>query len=187
MERRQIPWKHGLARRLLSAVWLLTVALGCQKDPLPKATQEGRNIFGCKINGKPWVPDGGTGFQATKPIEGGFYRILTTPKSVGIWIYTFSKDKREIHLHLNDLDLGEHLLNHDTQVRPIALIANDYGSYQSGNTIYSTSSRHTGKITITKADTLTGIISGTFEFTVGNSTGMTYQITEGRFDITSPQ
>lgn len=62
---------------LLLSIGLL---LACdRKDPLPKPTQEGKNTFGCKIDGKPWVPDGGTGFQATKPLRGGFFSISTYP------------------------------------------------------------------------------------------------------------
>ncbi|GHB85806.1 DUF6252 family protein [Persicitalea jodogahamensis] len=156
------------------------------KDPLPKATQEGKNTFGCKINGKPWVPErGGVLFSSVKPIEGGFYRVLTTPRSVGIWIRTRDNDKKRVHVHLEDIEVGEHLLNLDTQVMPVTILAKDYGMYQVGNLIHSTSSRHTGRVTITKADTLTGIISGTFEFIAASSTGDTVRVTDGRFDINS--
>ncbi|WP_373511355.1 hypothetical protein [Persicitalea sp.] len=191
MQRRPILWNRSrrFASLSLPAIWLF-LALCCTqeyKDPLPKATQEGKNTFGCKINGKPWVPDGGTGFQATKPITGGFNLLGENPPIRRIWIRTRSKDRQGIHLQLNETNVGEHLLNENTQIRPYALFSKDYGMYQTGNSTYTTSSNFTGKITITKADTITGVLAGTFDFTVGNSSGTTYKITEGRFDIKSPQ
>ncbi len=190
MEKEPLRWIHARPlARILTAAWLLLMACCTKedKDPLPKPTQEGKNTFGCKINGEPWVPDGGTGFQAIKPITGGFNVIGENPGVRRIWIRTLSKDKQRIHLHIEDVRLGEHLLNNDTQILPIALFAKNYGMYQVGSSTFTTSSRHTGKITITKADTITGVLAGTFEFTVGNSSGTTYEITEGRFDIKSPQ
>jgi hypothetical protein len=40
-------------------------------------------------------------------------------------------------------------------------------------------------VVITKADTISGIISGTFEFEGGNSLGQKVKITDGRFDVNS--
>lgn len=169
---------------MLLIAWLLFCCE--QKDFLPNATEEGRNVFGCKINGKPWVPYGETGFQAIKPITGGFNLLGENPGVRRIWIRTRSKDKQEIQLHIKDVRIGEYILNEDTQILPIALFAINYGMYQTGNSTYTTSSKYTGKVNITKADTVTGVLAGTFEFTVGNSNGTTFKITDGRFDIKSP-
>ncbi len=50
-----------MKQRLKPWLYLVGVALlfnSCKKDPLPKPTQEGLNTFGCKINGKNYVPKG---------------------------------------------------------------------------------------------------------------------------------
>ena len=38
---------------------------------LPPATQTGANTFGCLIDGKPYVPNGYTGWSGTYPAMGG--------------------------------------------------------------------------------------------------------------------
>jgi Family of unknown function (DUF6252) len=174
-------------KQLIYAAALLCSMAGCNSDPLPKPTQDGNNTFGCMIDGKPWVPDGGTGFMPAKPIGGGFYRILTTPTKVGIWIQTLSKDGQKIHLHLNSFEQKKYELNQNTQTKPTTIFAKDYGFYQNQNQNYVTSSTSKGSITITKADTITGILSGIFEFNVISSAGVLVAITNGRFDIKSPQ
>jgi hypothetical protein len=173
--------------QLIYATALLCSMAGCNSDPLPKPTQDGANTFGCLIDGKPWIPDGGTGFMPEKPIRGGGLVLTLYPaKKLGIFITCTSKDKREMHIYINNFRTGEYQLNLDTQVIPYAVIPKgDYGLYRSeSNLVYVTSSKNIGKITITKSDTLTGVVSGTFEFVAGNSVGST-NITNGRFDVNS--
>ncbi|WP_254561339.1 hypothetical protein [Dyadobacter diqingensis] len=43
----------------LPALALLLLFWGCDKGPdLTPTTQEGKNTFSCKVNGKVWIPDG---------------------------------------------------------------------------------------------------------------------------------
>ena len=42
-------------------------------DQLPAATQDGKNTFGCLVNGEAWVTD--TSIDATAVFQGGFLQI----------------------------------------------------------------------------------------------------------------
>ncbi len=61
----------------LTLFWTLT-ASKCSKDELPPETQEGKNTFGCYVNGKLFVPGGGLGpiktcyYQSIYPGESGY-------------------------------------------------------------------------------------------------------------------
>ncbi len=50
---------------------------------------------------------------------------------------------------------------------------------------YVTTNVYTGRVNVTKADTLTGLVAGTFEFTAVNrrDPSKTLRVTEGRFDV----
>ena len=171
--------------QLIYAAALLCSMAGCNSDPLPKPTQDGNNTFGCMIDGKPWIPDGGTGFMPSKAVQGGFFSISTYPvRKRGVFVRTVSKDDSEVQLYIDDFKIGNYPLNISTQVKPFAIEPKGaYGFYRSeANLVYVTSSKNVGNITITRSDTLTGIVSGTFEFMAGNSVGVV-NITKGRFDI----
>ena len=61
--------------KLLKIAWLLAIAItlifaSCKKeneDTLPPATQTGAGTFGCRINGKVYVPKGNSGTGAPNP------------------------------------------------------------------------------------------------------------------------
>jgi hypothetical protein len=155
-----------------------------QTDVLPRFTEEGKNTFGCLINGKAYVPDGGTGFMPSKPILGGFLGIFANVFKIGVYVSTNSKDKKSIRLYLDDFNLGVHVLNSNTDTRPTTITPKDYASYiSSEGDEYVTSSKYVGQINIIKADTTTGIVSGSFEFTAATKTGETVSVTNGRFDV----
>lgn len=61
---------------------------------------------------------------------------------------------------------------------------NYYGGYSfNAFNPTNTSSTHTGKLTITKLDTVNHIVSGTFWFDILDYQGNLHQIREGRFDM----
>ncbi|WP_370701099.1 DUF6252 family protein [Fibrella musci] len=156
----------------------------CSQDPLPKPSQSGENTFGCLINGNTYVPDGGPAFSGIKPIYGGFLVIEPNPYKLGIYVYTYKKDRQKVNLYLNSFKLGKHTLNFDTSVIPAAVSPKDYGLYISSNgDEYVTSTNYTGWINLVKADTTTGIVAGTFEFTAATAGGRTVTVTNGRFDV----
>ena len=67
---------------------------------------------------------------------------------------------------------------------PASLDLNDYGLYEStiGET-YVTSAKYTGLVTITKADTVSGIVAGNFSFKAASAGGQIVTISQGRFDV----
>ncbi len=179
--------------RTLLPLCLALLFWTCQpKDPLPRATQFGANTFGCKINGKTYIPDGGGGFSGLKPVEGGLFVIRQSPLVRGIFIRTYKSNKESLSLFLAGYKPGVYALDLDTS--PSALNLRSFGCYQiESGQVYMTSSINTGRVTITKADTITGIVSGSFSFKAGavnlngqpNGTG-TVEVTEGRFDVKAP-
>ena len=60
---------------------------------------------------------------------------------------------------------------------------NANGSYTYNTNDNFTSHTHTGKLTITKLDPVSYIVSGTFWYDVEDQDGIVHQIREGRFDM----
>ena len=175
----------------IKIVLLLVIVVGlssCQKEKLPKPSQSGKNTFGCKINGKNWVPHGTGGFGRIGPVSGGFFYSANNRPDV--WIRAYD-DRTSIHIFLNNVTTtGEYLLNQNTQPLPPMTHPANYGAYFiNGKTIddpdyaYMTSSKYTGKVIITRADTANWIVSGTFEFSAYDADSkQTIHVTKGRFD-----
>ena len=167
--------------------WLAVIVTGmllssCNSDPLPTPTRTGNNTFGCRINGNPWIPDGSGGFMPIKPIEGGFYLQPGLNDKRVIEIAARSTDKTQVVLFVEEAKIGVYDLNMDTPTRG-ALTPRSYGLYRSPAGVdFVTSSTHTGKVTITRADTVADIISGTFFFEASDARGNVVKITAGRFD-----
>jgi Family of unknown function (DUF6252) len=171
-----------MKRRWKSWLWaiaLLFIANSCQKDPLPKPTQKGLNTFGCKINGEVWIPDGKKGaIPALKPIAGGFSK--SGNNTFSIYLHTIKSNDQSLLLSLPNAVVGD---NFFSQTLPGRI---NYAEFSDGNFVpFQTSSVNTGKVTITRADTVSKILSGTFEF-VGGRGNEKVVVTEGRFDIKNP-
>lgn len=178
--------------RTLLPLCLALLFWACQpKDPLPRATQFGANTFGCKIDGKTYIPDGGKPFSGLKPIEGGFFRIQSNSGQLGIYIRTYASTGEVLSIYISSYKSGTYKLDNSVPPSPYTPYPYHYAEYEnSSGQSYMTSSTNTGQVVITKSDTLAGIISGNFHFQAGavdlngrsNGTG-TVNITEGRFDI----
>jgi len=158
---------------LISACSLLLI-VSCQKEKLPKLTEEGKNTFGCKVNGKNWVPHGVGGFGGTDPVAGGFIRNVNT---INIIAYN-GRESIEFYLE-NVFSLGEYPLSDSNY----ALYYIRGSNTSIPDISYITDSQHTGKVNIVNYDTTNKIVSGTFEFIGVNKEGKTVRISDGRFDI----
>jgi hypothetical protein len=168
--------------------WVLILFTGlfltCKQsiDFLPPATQTGQNTIGCLIDGKDYVPDGGgrSLYVRTPPVVGGLSARYRGP-GTAIRFFTFSSSKQSIEIYLDDHLLGKHLLN--TEYSKAVLGGTHYGVCGSGNSYFYTSPKYTGWVNVSKSDTVSGIVSGTFEFTGADLNGNTVSITNGRFDL----
>lgn len=174
---------------------LLFILACCQdKNPdpgLPPITTTGANTFGCKVNGKIWMPSPRS--NGTLPqIEGG---IKTRYDSVGpeknwydLLIFAYNNNNGSgFQLFLSRINAtGEFPLYFTNCVFPACLVRPSYGYYYENGSRFSALTISESKINLVRYDTLNKIFSGTFSFKAkafyGPSTD-TINITEGRFDI----
>ncbi|MBN8682016.1 MAG: hypothetical protein J0L99_05170 [Chitinophagales bacterium] len=145
-------------------------------EKLPAATQEGKNTFGCLVDGKAWTPKWG---GLLKPELTPMYNEIIG--QFALTAYQYQNDSRE------SISLG---------TKPQGVFAPGEVITRDSNFVYvskkdpcSSSSQSfywskSGTIQITRLDVSTGIISGTFEFDAVSETCQdTVRITDGRFDI----
>ena len=157
---------------LLSALsLLLSACIKTHVEPnlLPPETQTGKNTFGCRVNGKAWLPI--VPFPANC-LTGGLYQGY-------VYIYVKrDKDKTDQYLYIgreNVTGVGTYLLNNS--YKPEVHLT-DF----TNNCNYYTDSLNTGHLIITRLDTINGIISGRFDFKVKQNGCPDIAVTEGRFD-----
>jgi len=165
----------------------LFLSNSCRKqkneEQLPPATQTGANTFGCLVDGKVWIPTGGGAGSGVNPTRGGLFQDTAGKLNIHIAANSYN-DYIEIYLKYIT-STGTFYLNSNTGVKPNVIFPESYGAYFIRNTsdYFVTDTLHTGLVKITYADTTTGIVSGTFEFTAKNKqTGEIKEITKGRFD-----
>jgi len=188
---------HHIAQRNTHLLVLVIVAFlmsmgSCKKDPvtpsnphdpntLPPLTHEGKNTFGCLVNGEVWVAYAPSSIGGTVAMEGSY----TT--STGRFYLKGTKKINESNIFenvrircLDVYSVGEYNINvpHDQVIG-----FSDYNGNHNCGTYYNIESS-TGTISITYFSISQGIISGTFEMNLINSScpGDTIRITEGRFD-----
>lgn len=141
---------------------------------LPNATQEGKNIFACRVNGENWIS------------EKGIYNIGSRVSNDTLSCWGKLKDVGYID------NLSIYVFEEAAQGRQYVLggsisgyIRNDLNQtctgYHGGNihSLFSSS----GNVTITKLDRTNRIVSGTFNCTIPVPGCDTLEITDGRFDI----
>jgi hypothetical protein len=165
-----------IAALLVAACEMLTV--GNKEDmrnvPLPPETQEGKNTFGCYVDGVSFVPEttvGGihplttlyrlrTGYFNIAGIDGSYYGHELGNNTAGGLVSIHKKGV---------LSCGEYSLTPDCENDTCS--TGSY-SYETWHLINS------GELVIVKLDTVTKIISGRFYFTTRDGN----KVTDGRFD-----
>ncbi|WP_223651326.1 hypothetical protein [Hymenobacter psoromatis] len=179
--------------RLLPTPLLLAALLGlsqCKKsdsgpakpeDQLPPATQTGAHTFGCLLNGQPWTPSGNDGRQN--------FRLTYDPSYAGgsltIRTYRYPNDK----LSYQNMILGGDRIAH-IGTYSFVLVGDRKAFFADHNITapcddFSEApdlTYRTGSITITKLDSISGIISGNFNFKLAKPGCDTIKVTQGRFD-----
>jgi hypothetical protein len=165
---------------LLCTLPLMLLLSTCKdEDVLPDATQNGSNTFGCKVNGKVWLPSGNDNlFAYIEEIDGAFFISASTRTHE---IYTSSY----MNVQIPDLSsIGTYQIDGAAEEAGVFFFTNTprycyYGGYPTDSGLTSVVD---GSITITKYDMQNFIIAGIFEATLSASDCDTIRITEGRFD-----
>jgi hypothetical protein len=164
-------------KMLIYILFSILLSLSCKKEKLPKATQEGKNTFGCKIDGKVFLPSKSAGLFGSPPIT--VYNIPSNGFTLLGKYYGDESDpfKQDLILYMEYLtSTGTYTLN----------ATPNQGVYElrGGGPHYQTDAIHTGTVTITRCDLINQIYSGSFSFTaVDNNTGKVVKVTDGRFDV----
>lgn len=136
-------------------------------EKLPPETQEGKNTFGCLVDGKAWLTR--TSIDAQAFYQEGVLSITAdlSEKAQGISITIRDSDIKTIEYVLESEPIAYALFGDDVE-----------------NCGYSTTSMFKGKLLIKKIDKVNFIISGIFEFEAYSAAcDKIVLITNGRFDL----
>ena len=153
----------------------LTTCRKKQEAVLPPETTIGAMSFGCKINGKVFVPKDGRGkpglYVQYVYLDGGWYLNIPAVN----W-----KDRplEAVSLTTDSMQISEN------QTFPIGNSKGGFRAFYAHLGKYVKLNNDEGEVTIKKFDPVNRILSGTFFFTgTHESTGEKVEVTEGRFDV----
>lgn len=145
-----------------------------KKEELPPITQEGKNTFGCLVNGKVWLPKG---YDGTANINLS-YDPNFAGGSFNLSAYRIDSDRKQDILIGSDSLKVVGNFNFNSKDSPLALFF-DTGtkcSYNEPNDYLQ------GKLQIRRLDVTNRIIAGTFHFTAYKQNCDSIKVTQGRFD-----
>jgi hypothetical protein len=148
-----------------------------QQQQLPPITTEGKNTFGCLVNGNVWLPE-------VTPYQMFVYPLTSSYNpNIGLDVKATKNIDNQIYegtsLQIINLDdTGVFILDSNLPI-------GSYGVYYdlSKGCNYTTDSIQIGTVEILKLDTSNKIIAGTFEMKLWKNGCDTINITEGRFDV----
>ena len=169
---------------LLATLSLLLLAMQCEKfdtTVLPPETQEGKNTFGCYVNGELFV-------RAQLAYGGGPVNATYERNRLEIYCRAAAEEFHSINLSIDNPREGEY------NVLSKGYFAPDF-NYAAAAGCLGYACENCGQIYITKFDTINSIVSGRFEFSgrCAHNNSVTIpikytgdsivHITDGRFDI----
>jgi hypothetical protein len=170
-------------RHLFMLTLFVALTASCEKeDPLPKASQSGANIMAAKINGQRWEQ-----FACWSCIGAG--SGLTASYNPGKISGIKGEERQEdsdivIRIFFYEITgPGTYVLgNRNNPGRPENFAE---VSFFHEKKHYTTTNQSRGTLVITRLDTVTKIMSGTFEFTGEDETNPAsiIRVTDGRFDV----
>lgn len=160
------------------------ILIGCAPDPgpLPEATQEGANTYGCYVDGQPWKPHDRDFKSSHLNFVYGSHK--------GVYIYALRSDIK------GDSIQRVIILNFSTVRQPfVGTVVTDSINlcrYMTGGDGYGLHIPTTwceiddqcqGRVTFTRFDPETKVVTGTFSFEAySEKTNRVVKITDGRFD-----
>lgn len=183
----------------LTQCQLLGFKLTDKPETLPPITQEGKNTFGCYINGNLFLPRKTTILGQITRANYSNNVISMSIKSykdsannqifenIGFFVPNIRKEgsyKLEAYPHKNEIDSNEVWLSPIFYLKGIDGLPNSYCEFNRNNHNIE------GIIVISKINEIVGnfFISGTFEFTLtmrkaGSCDVNVLRVTQGRFDL----
>jgi Family of unknown function (DUF6252) len=176
--------------KLLTAsciIFLLFTFGNCRKNndepQLPLETTTGAMTFGCKVNGKVFVPKDGNGHP-------GLYVQYVNLGNVpdGGWHLNMpafdykSNPNKGVSIETDSLLLAEGM-SYEFKTTKGTANAFYLTNTTNGVDVYPKLDNESGSLFIKKHDLSQRILSGTFSFIGTNSSGAKVNVTEGRFDI----
>jgi len=161
---------------ILSVIMLTT---NCKKEK-PTVTINGLT-FGCKVNGKQFIPDAWDYGYNIPPLHIDFVQDAVT-NNVDLYV-TAEMTTEKIKLHLRSpLTKGIHQLKFNTTTYVPQNGYVDYGVYEKGAEEYVTNDLVGGFVDLIDIDTLLNKVNGSFEFTgTERTSSKQVKITNGYF------
>lgn len=177
--------------KILSFTLLTLIFFSCRKnsneDSFPSETMVGKNTFGCYIDGHPFIA-ATTLFGQVRPVNVNYFPGPSYNMYKAGFLSVSGIDARSSLsvagiVSINKLDIfgvGEYSLIDRGDSCGANYTCDDIGYHndKTGQSFAVIS----GKLTITKLDTLNKIASGRFYFTAMDKLGNKVEITDGRFD-----
>jgi hypothetical protein len=178
--------------RIFLVLFCVAMALlGCKKSSIPEIvfpaeTREGLNTFGAYIDGVPFIA-ATTLFGNVKPVNGFYTPVATSYYRAGFLSIQgidarYSLDQAGV-ISIQKQEIsgpGEFPLYHSFACPQ--LYGCDAGAYENAR-LSRAYFIDTGRLTITRLDTVAKIISGRFSFASSDPQGNRHQVTGGVFDI----
>jgi len=171
---------------------LLLAGVQCKKsypppNILPPLTQEGKNTFGCNINGLVWIPYYACGLieipNRCKELS-SLVSVVDTSRKLPIdWQLTVIRELKPGGGAFSAFYLG-------ARIGQTGNLGSFFSvTYRKDSIYYNPQypiNNASNAINVTRVDTLNQIISGTFYFTLFNSSDPkdSVVVTDGRFDVT---
>lgn len=177
-------------KRIVLTLSLLSFFISCRRNNIeriqfPAETQSGLNTFGCYVDGDEFIPSA-TARGMVHPIN-----VYYTPDSTQLYKAGFLSiqgiDARYqldfagsvVIQKLQVFGVGEYSLSHVFNcIGPYACDGGSYRNSKEGKDYFIES----GKLTITKLDTINKIVSGRFYFSSKDISGNRKEVTNGVFD-----
>ncbi|MDQ3142541.1 MAG: DUF6252 family protein [Bacteroidota bacterium] len=172
---------------VLTGIIFIASSLSCSNNynvnpsnKLPPITMEGKNTFGCKMNGEVWLP----------------YKSLGDISTGSVLNFSYNKSNQKFHLTAIHAEKKyKELLQINIQLVKEGIYKNYVDSWRSDDVFYSDndgelkyyivdSTAIDNQIKITKFDSINHIISGEFYFTLYEINYKdTIIVSDGRFDL----
>lgn len=168
--------------KLTHVLLLFLVLISCEEDDnslldsidkLPPLTMEGKNTFGCLVNGEAFVPRIST--DVVGIFQGGFLQI-------GASVETIDRDQNiKMILDMSPILPGIYSM----ETADTSLAKADFDDTTDKNNIcrYEFSDLVSGTLEIVFFRQDPDVVAGTFEFTTVTEGCDTIRVTDGRFDI----